>query len=128
MIGYYCDKPFSQRYPPLFGLFYPNKGNFIAVVGNFSSSFLTKKIASEFKRSSQFPIEAVSTFSSIPGIDFSDHWSFWQEEYPAVMITDTSFYRNPHYHSNSDTYDTLDYEKMAEVVKGLEYAIISSSK
>ncbi len=56
-------------------------------------------------------------------IDFSDHWSFWQESYPAVMITDTAFYRNPNYHSDSDTYEKLDYESMQETVKGFEVVL-----
>lgn len=118
MIGYYSDRPHSQRYPLFLGPFYPNKGNFIAVVGNFRSRRLVKKIISCFKRYTRFPIESVVDFGFVSGADFSDHWSFWKEGYPAVMITDTAFYRNPHYHSNSDTYEKLDYEGMAEVARG----------
>jgi len=124
MIGYYTDKLYSQRYPPIFGMFHPNRGNFIAVVGNFPSRWLVKEVISNFKKETQFPIRSVITFSSIAGVDFSDHWSFWQEGYPAVMITDTSFYRNLNYHTSSDTYETLNYENMAEVVKGLSAALI----
>jgi len=123
MIGYYTDEPNSQRYPPFFGLFYPNKGNFITVVGNFSSRGLVRKVVSGFKKQTAFPIESVVTFNFIPGVDFSDHWSFWQEGYPAVMITDTAFYRNPNYHSSTDTYETLDYKSLAEVTKGLNAAL-----
>lgn len=118
-IGYYSDKPNSQQYPPLFGLFYPNKANFIAVVGNFNSRRLVKDVVSSFRSKTDFPIESVTTFGFVPGVDFSDHWSFWEEGYPAVMITDTAFYRNPNYHRSSDTYEKLNYESMAEVVKGL---------
>ena len=57
--------------------------------------------------------------AAIPGVGWSDHWSFWQEGYPAVMVTDTAFFRNPHYHKTSDTPDTLDYPRMAKVVAGL---------
>ena len=128
MIGYYSNKPNSQRYPPLFGLFYPNKGNFIAIVGNFQSRWLVKKVMTDFKKQTKFPIESVATFGFVPGVDFSDHWSFWQEGYPAVMITDTGFYRNPHYHSSCDTYEKLDYESMAEVVKGLSAVIIELAR
>lgn len=124
MIGRYSDRPNSQQYPPFFGLFYPNKADFIAVVGNLRSRWLTKKITSSFKERVDFPIESISTFGFIPGVDFSDHWSFWKEGYPAVMVTDTAFYRSPDYHNESDTYEKLDYEKMAEVVKGLGAAII----
>jgi len=119
-IGYYSDKPGSQRYPLFFGPFYPNKGNFITVVGNFPSRWLVRSIVNSFKRSKTlFPIESVTTFNFISGVDFSDHWSFWQEGYPAVMITDTAFYRNPDYHFASDTYEKLNYRSLAEVAKGL---------
>lgn len=119
MIGYYSDKVSSQRYPPFFRIFYPNKGNFIIVVGNLKSGRLVKKVVSSFKNHSQFPIESVVTFQFVPGVEFSDHWSFWQEGYPAALITDTGFYRNPHYDSSSDTFEKLNYESMAEAVKGL---------
>lgn len=123
-IGYYSDKPHSQRYPPFFGLFYPNKGNFIAVVGNLPSRWIVKKVVSNFKKETRFPIESITTFGFIPGVDFSDHWSFWKEGYPAVMITNTAFYRNPDYHNSSDTYEKLDYESMSEVTKGLGTVLI----
>ncbi len=117
-VGYYTDNPNSQHYPPLFGLFYPNKGNFIAIVGNFSSRWLVKKVVSSFKEKTEFPIESVVTFGFVPGVDFSDNWSFWKGNFPSIMITDTALYRNPDYHSQSDTYEKLDYEAMAELVKG----------
>ncbi len=119
MVGYYTDKANAQKYPPFFGFFYPNKGNFICVAGNFSSRQLVKKVVSGFKKHSQFPIESFTGPSFVPGLDFSDNRSFWQEGYPAVMITDTAFYRNPYYHSQEDTYEKLNYESMAEVIKGL---------
>lgn len=124
MIGYYSDRPHSQRYPPVYGLFYPNKANFICVVGDFRSRWLVKKVVSSFKNQSQFPIESMVAFGFIPGVDFSDHWAFWKEGYPAVMITDTGFYRNPHYHASSDTYEKLDYESMSEVIRGLSAVLI----
>ena len=124
MIGYYTDRPNSQRYPLFYGLFYPNKGNFIAVVGNPQSRHLLKQVTSIFRKHSQFPIESVLSFGFAPGADFSDHWSFWKTGYPALMITDTAFYRNPHYHSSSDTYEKLNYESMAEVVRGLNAVLL----
>ncbi|MCM8775136.1 MAG: M28 family peptidase [Candidatus Omnitrophica bacterium] len=120
MIGYYTQEPDSQQYPPFLSFLYPNKGNFIAVVGNFYSRWLVNKVTWNFKKQTQFPIESLTTFSFVPGVDLSDHWSFWKENYPAVMITDTAFYRYPHYHSDSDTYDKLSYESMAEVVIGFQ--------
>lgn len=119
MVGYYSDESGSQRYPPLFGLFYPNRANFIAVVSNFRSAPLCRQVVQAFRRASSFPLESINTFTWIPGVDWSDHWSFWQEGYPAVMITDTAYLRNPHYHAPTDTWETLDYERMAAVVMGL---------
>ena len=97
-------------------------------MGNFSSRRLAKKVSLNFKKHSQFPIESVVPFGFVSGVDFSDHWSFWKEGYPAVMITDTGFYRNPDYHTASDTYEKLDYASMAEVVKGLNAVLIEISK
>lgn len=119
MIGYYTNEPGSQHYPPLLKFFYPDVGNFIAVVGNLGNRWLVKIIDSLFKKHSSFPIESLAMVSLVPGIDFSDNWSFWKMDYPAVMITDTSFYRNSNYHRNTDTYETIDYLSMAEVVRGL---------
>jgi len=123
MIGYYSNQSNTQRYPPLFGFFYPNKGNFISIVGNFKSRRLVKNIVSLFKNHSTFPIESIVTFPFVPGVDFSDNWSFWKAGYPAIMITDTAFYRNPNYHRSTDTHEKLDYTSMAEVIKGLRGAL-----
>lgn len=124
MIGYYSNQPHSQKHPPLLNLFYPHQGNFICLVGNLSSRRLVNKIVTSFKSHSQFPIESFVGPTFISGIDFSDHWSFWKEGYPAVMVTDTAFYRYPHYHSNLDTYEKLDYKSMAEVVRTLSKVLI----
>jgi Zn-dependent M28 family amino/carboxypeptidase len=124
MIGFYCDRPFSQRYPLFIGPFYPNRANFIAVVGNFHNRQLVKNVKDNFKKHSQFPIRSAVLFDFVPGVDFSDHWSFWQMGFPAVMITDTAFYRYAHYHSSSDTFEKLDYQKMSAVVQGLQ-AVLS---
>ncbi|MCX6348150.1 MAG: M28 family peptidase [Candidatus Aureabacteria bacterium] len=113
MIGYYTDRPRSQRYPPPLGLWYPSRGNFVAVVGNIPSRRLVKEVVGAFSASSPFPVESVTAPGFIPGVDLSDHRSFWQEGIPAVMITDTAFYRNPNYHRAEDTPETLDYQSMA---------------
>ena len=123
MIGYYSNEPKSQYVPPGFGFFYPDKGNFIGVVGNLGSKRLVRDTAAYFRSGTDFPVEWVVAPSILVGIDFSDNWSFWKERYPAVMITDTAFYRNPNYHKASDTYETLNYESMSEVVKGVSAAL-----
>jgi Zn-dependent M28 family amino/carboxypeptidase len=125
MIGYFSEKPFSQKYLPLLGPFFPNKGNFVAIVGNFDSKGLVKSLYSDFKLSERFPVERIVSPDSVPGINFSDHWSFWKVGIPAVMVTDTAYLRNNHYHKQSDLPNTLDFNKMAKVIHGLKYAIMS---
>jgi len=122
-IGYFSDEKDSQKYPMLFNLFYPNKGNFIAFVGNLSSRGLVTKSIRSFRAHSTFPSEGIVAPAFIPGISWSDHWSFWKHGYPAIMITDTAPYRYPAYHTSEDTPDKVDYEKMVYVVKGIEKMI-----
>jgi hypothetical protein len=124
MIGYFCDKDGCQYYPlPFFRWFYPNRGNFLAFVGNIRSRQFTLKMKKAFQKSSSLPVESLNTISLVPGVDLSDHLSFWRFGYNAFMITDTAFYRNPHYHAQSDTAEKLDYKKIAEFVKGLYNAL-----
>ena len=123
MLGYYSDRRNSQRYPPLFGFGYPNRGNFIGVIGNFRSRRLIRSVAQSMRRGSSVPVESAALPEFLPGVAWSDHGSFWKEGYPAVMITDTAYLRNPHYHQDTDTLDTLNYQAMASVVEGLRAAI-----
>ena len=104
-------------------MFYPNTGNFIAFVGNLGSRGLVSKSIRSFRAHSTFPSEGIAAPAFIPGISWSDHWSFWQYGYPAIMITDTAPYRYPAYHTSEDTPDKVDYEKMVYVVKGVEKMI-----
>lgn len=119
MLGYYSDKPRSQRYPAPLGLFYPDRGNYIAFVGDLGAFRLVRKCCLKFKKNSSFPAEWLSGPASIPGVTHSDHWSFRNLGFPAIMVTDTAYNRNPHYHQASDTPDTLDYSRMATVTLGL---------
>ena len=120
-IGYYSSAPGTQQYPgpALFQRMYPDTGDFIGFVSNFASRRFLRKAGGEFRRRANFPSEGVAAPADIPGIGWSDHWSFWQEGYPAVMITDTAPFRYPHYHTASDTPDKLDYDSLARVVSGL---------
>ena len=124
MIGYFSDEPGSQVFPlPFFRWMYPTTGNFITLVGNLKSKSFLKRIEKGFKDGSGLPVETLATVSFVPGVDFSDHRSFWQFGYDAVMVTDTAFYRNPQYHGIGDVPEILDYERMAEVVLGLNRAL-----
>lgn len=118
-IGYYSDRPGSQHYPFPLNFFYPSTGNFIAFVSNLSSRALLHEVIASFRGHAEFPSEAVAAPAFIPGVDWSDHWSFWKEGYPALMVTDTALYRYPYYHTMQDTPDKVDYERLARVVTGL---------
>lgn len=120
MLGYYNDKENAQTYPvPVMRLFYPSRPNFIGVVGNVSSRNLVKSVSTQLRRNSSLPVESLVAVSALPGVDFSDHKPFWDEGYPAVMITDTAFYRNPNYHTDNDTIETIDFQRLYTLVLGL---------
>jgi len=118
-IGYYSDEADSQNYPFPLSFFYPKIGNFIAFVANLSSRPLLHESIASFRRHAQFPSEGAAAPALLPGVGWSDHWSFWKEGYPALMVTDTALYRYPHYHTMQDTPDKVDYERLARVVTGL---------
>jgi Zn-dependent M28 family amino/carboxypeptidase len=119
MLGCYRDEPGSQRYPPPLNLIYPDRGNFIAFVGDVGARALVHQAIASFRRNSKFPSEGVAAPAFVPGIMRSDHASFRDQGFPALMVTDTAYNRNPRYHKASDTPDTLDYERMARVTLGL---------
>ena len=118
-IGYYREEPGSQRYPPVFSWFYPHRGNFIGFVSDFASRPLMRRAARAFRSHSDFPLEHAATFRLIPGVAWSDHWSFWRRGYRAFMVTDTALYRYPYYHTAGDTPDQLTYSPFAEATQGL---------
>jgi Zn-dependent M28 family amino/carboxypeptidase len=119
MLGYYRDDPGTQQYPAPLGLFYPNRADFIAFVGDLGARGLVRGSIDSFRRNAQFPSEGVAAPGFVPGVTWSDHWSFRRHGYRAIMITDTAFYRYPHYHLPTDTPEKLDYERMAHVTLGL---------
>ena len=122
-IGYYSDAPGSQHYPPPLGLLYPKTGNFIAFVGLTSSRAFVRKTVAAFRAAAPFPSVGGTAPAAVPGIDWSDHWSFEQVGIPALMATDTAPFRYPYYHTPSDTPDKIDYERLARVVSGLERVV-----
>ncbi|MGH8674966.1 MAG: M20/M25/M40 family metallo-hydrolase [Burkholderiales bacterium] len=119
-IGYYSERAGSQRYPFPLSLFYPERGDFLAFVANLASRALLHQTIGAFRTAIRFPSEGVAAPAFVPGIDWSDQWSFWRHGVPALMITDTAPYRYPHYHLPSDTPDKVDYDRLARVTAGLE--------
>jgi Zn-dependent M28 family amino/carboxypeptidase len=122
-IGYFSDEKDSQKYPAPFNLVYPSTGNFIGFVGDVKSGPLVSRVVTSFRKHAKFPSEGAAVPAEIVGVGWSDHWSFWQADYRALMVTDTAPFRYPHYHAKDDTPDKLDYERMARVVSGLEKVI-----
>ncbi|MCA9796316.1 MAG: M28 family peptidase, partial [Candidatus Eremiobacteraeota bacterium] len=116
-IGYFSDEPDSQHFPPgIEG--YPTTGNFVGFVGNLSSATLVARCKTLFAPSG-VAVESLAAPSMIEGVGWSDHWSFWQEGYPAVMLTDTAPFRNPNYHRSTDLPETLDYARLAQVTEAM---------
>jgi Zn-dependent M28 family amino/carboxypeptidase len=129
MIGYFTDAPNSQRFPhPLLGMFYPSRGDFITVVGRVGQGGIVRQVKKAMQRATYVDVRSITAPTKLTGVDFSDHRSFWAHGYRAVMITDTAFYRNDRYHTNRDTADTLDYDRMAEVVRAVHHAVVVLAK
>lgn len=122
-IGYYSDEPGSQHLLFPLNLIYPSTGNFIAFVSNVENGFLVRQLVGSFRRQAQFPSEGGALWGLVPGVGWSDHWAFWKEGFPAVMVTDTAPFRYPAYHLSTDRPELVQYERMARVVSGLQAVI-----
>jgi len=125
MLGYYDTTPGSQRFPRVIEPFYPDRGDFIAFVANLGSIGLLRRTMKHFRAQATIPSYGLAApVMLVPDIRRSDHAMFWPHGYPAVMVTDTAGFRNPHYHRHSDRPETLDYSRMARVVDGIEAVIL----
>jgi hypothetical protein len=122
-VGFYSDASDSQQYPPLVGWFYPDQGNFIAFVGELSARALVREVVGLFRANAELASEGAALPGWIDGVSWSDHRSFSAVGVPALMVTDTAPFRNPHYHEATDTPEKLDYERMARLVEGLVQVI-----
>jgi Peptidase family M28 len=123
-IGYFSDAPNSQVYPSrALGAFYPKVGNFIAFVSNVHSRTLLRRVIALFRKHAKIPSEGAALPWFVPGVSWSDQWSFWRNGYPGIMVTDTAPFRYPYYHSANDTPDKLDYDRFTLVVSGMQKVI-----
>ncbi|MEO6212551.1 MAG: M28 family peptidase, partial [Vicinamibacterales bacterium] len=122
-MGYYSDQPGSQHYPPPLDTVHPTTGNFIGFVSNVQSEPLLLAARDAFSAQTRFPLEIAAADEALPGVGWSDHWSFWEAGYPALMVTDTAPFRYPWYHHPEDTPDKISCESMADVVNGLEQVV-----
>lgn len=122
-LGCFSDAPGSQKYPAPFGLFFPNKANFIAFVALPGSRDFLHEVVGSFRRHAELPTIGGTAPDQFDGVGWSDHWSFSRHGYPAIMITDTALFRYPHYHQPTDTPDKVDYEKLARITLSLEQTL-----
>ncbi len=122
-IGCYTDQPKSQKYPFPFNLIYPSTGDFLGFVSNLSSRKLLHTAIASFRKNCKFPSQGGAIPQIVPSITWSDHWSFWRQDYPAIMVTDTAPFRYPYYHSPDDTPDKVNYDRLARVTSGLQAVI-----
>ena len=122
-IGCYYGDPGSQLYPDprleRIKWLLPKAGNFVAFTGNLKSWRLAVSTYRKFKRRTGFPAMCLPSPEGIMGPDMSDQWSFWQEGYPAIMVTDTAFLRYPYYHQQQDLPKNMNFECMTRVVRGV---------
>jgi len=129
MIGYYSDEPGSQSFPfAAMKKLYPDRGNFIVVAGRISDELLTRRIKRAMTSDNGVDVYSVNAPAGVAGVSLSDNSSYWNQGYPAVMITDSAFFRNHHYHQAGDTPDTLDYERIAKVVAQVAAAVVELSR
>jgi Peptidase family M28 len=122
-LGYFTDTANTQKYPPPLSLLYPDRGNFLGFISNIESRELLRNTMRSFRAQAKFPSEGAALPNFIQGIGWSDHWAFWQQDYQALMITDTATFRYPQYHTDEDTPDKIDFEKLARVTYGVSKVI-----
>jgi hypothetical protein len=127
-MGYFSDQPGSQRYPSVLRWVYPDTATFIAFVSDLASRAVVKRAIKSFRKAASIPSEGGALPANLPGVGWSDHWSFWQADFPAIMVTDTALFRYPAYHTERDTPEQVDYERLARVVAGLEHVVADLSE
>jgi len=126
MIGYFKDEKKSQSYPlGILKLFYGSRGNYITLVKKYGAGSFVRKFSKHFKNTKVIRTKKFAGPTILPGIDFSDHLNYWKFGFRALMITDTSFYRNKNYHEVGDTMETLDLNRMAKVIDGVYSALLT---
>jgi Zn-dependent M28 family amino/carboxypeptidase len=126
MVGYSDSRPGSQKLPVGLGGLYPDRGDFIGVIGNWKSNALLRRFAKWMREVRDLNVQTLSVPGKgilIPAVRLSDHAPFWDLGFPALMITDTAFYRNPHYHRHTDTLATLNLDFMAKICEGVVRAV-----
>lgn len=120
-LGYFTDEPNSQKAPVIRGraAIASDRGNFIAIIGKRDESAIVERLKGIFEDVTDLPVESVAVHSLVPGANLSDHRNYWANGFRAVLVTDTAYLRNPHYHAKTDSLATLDFERMQKVIQGV---------
>lgn len=129
MIGYFDDKPNSQNYPiDLLSGFYGDRCDFITVVKTFNAGKFANEFNKLYKKSGKINTQNFIAPKLLHGIDYLDHLNYWKFGYSALMLTETSFFRNKNYPKITDTIESLDIPRMSKVIDGLFYTLINQSQ
>jgi hypothetical protein len=123
-LGIHKEEPGSQKLPFPFSMFYPDRGNFLAFIGNLRSRKYVMEVTRGFKKGSSFPIETGVVPEWVEGAAWSDHSSFWKFGYPGIMVTDTGGFRSPYHTTKGDTLEKLNFEAMSRIVIGMYCAVV----
>jgi hypothetical protein len=129
LVGYFSDEPGSQRFPlPGLRWLYPNRGNFVAVIGDLGAGPWIRRVKREMRSTRSIDVHSFRAPAALAGVDWSDHYSFRKLGLPGVLVTDTAFMRYPHYHTALDTPDQLDYARMAQLVVALHALFLDADR
>lgn len=123
-MGYFKDTPGSQQFEPqVLEWLYSDVANYLAIIGKIDQPGFVRRVKRAVRGASELPAYSANAPTWLPGIDYSDHLHYWRQGWPAVMVTDTAFNRNPNYHRETDLPDTLDYRRLALAVQGVYSAV-----
>ncbi len=126
-LGIYTERPYSQKLPFPFSLFYPERGNFLAFIGNLGSRSSVVSATRGFKKGSAFPVRAGVVPEWVEGAGWSDHLSFWKFGYPGIQVTDTGAFRSPYHTTKEDTMEKMDFKALARITVGMYHSILELS-
>ena len=128
-VGYYSDEKDSQDFPiSLLKYFYPTQGNYILIVSRLGEMSVVRRVKNAMRAATSLAVYSINAPATVEGIDYSDHFNYWKNDYPAVMITDTAFNRNKAYHTAGDTADRLDYNRLAMVTQSIHSAVLAVAR
>lgn len=125
-VGRFNSEQGSQQHPFSFmKFFYPNKGDYISLMGRLQDYSAMRDVKNSFASASSLPLYSFNAPENFPKISSSDHHHYWKQGYPALLVTDTAEYRNVN-DASLEVAERLDYKKMALLVQGLYQVVMDS--